>query len=130
MVNLATIPQERLRQMFPTLTTPQVERIATVGQKRKVAQGEMLINQGDTAPPFIVVVSGEIEIVQPTAHGEEVIANHHPGEFTGELNMLSGRRSLVCARMKQAGEIIELDRHGLQALVQNDVELSQILMSA
>lgn len=130
MVNLAIIPEERRRQMFPTLTPEQVKRIAAVGKKRTVQAGEMLVYQGDPTPPFLVVVSGEIEIVQPTPHGDDIIANHHPGEFTGELNMLSGRRSLVCARMKIGGEVIELDHHGLQDLVQNDVELSQILMSA
>ena len=130
MVNLAIIPEERRRQMFPTLTPEQVKRIAAVGKKRTVQAGEMLVYQGDPTPPFLVVVSGEIEIVQPTPQGDDIIANHHPGEFTGELNMLSGRRSLVCARMKIGGEVIELDRHGLQALVQTDVELSQILMSA
>lgn len=116
--------------MFPTLTPQQMERIAAVGKRRKVARGEVMIRQGDPAPPFMLVISGETEIVQPTPHGEEIIANHHPGEFTGELNLISGRRSLVDVRMKEAGEVIELDRSELQGLVQNDVELSQILMSA
>lgn len=130
MVHLASIPPERLKLMFPTLTPQQMERIAAVGKRRKVARGEVMIRQGDPAPPFMLVISGETEIVQPTPHGEEIIANHHPGEFTGELNLISGRRSLVDVRMKEAGEVIELDRSELQGLVQNDVELSQILMSA
>src|SRR5579859_2539806 len=130
MVHLASIPPERLKLMYPTLTPQQMERIAAVGKRRKVARGEVMIRQGDPAPPFMLVISGETEIVQPTPHGEEIIANHHPGEFTGELNLISGRRSLVDVRMKEAGEVIELDRSELQGLVQNDVELSQILMSA
>ncbi|MBV9434444.1 MAG: FAD-dependent oxidoreductase, partial [Acidobacteria bacterium] len=69
-------------------------------------------------------------IVQPTPQGEREIVVHHPGEFTGELNMLAGRRSLVRARMKEPGDVIELDRHGLQSLVQNDVDISEILMRA
>src|SRR5438477_7234146 len=44
--------------------------------------------------------------------------------------MLSGRRALVCGRMSKAGEVIELNRHALQQLVQTDVELSEIIMRA
>ena len=52
------------------------------------------------------------------------------GEFTGESNMLSNRRSLVRARASLPGEVIELDREQLLALVQNDAELGEIFMRA
>src|SRR5437016_6035215 len=98
----ALSPQRRER-IFPKLTPAQIKRIAAVGKRRQIERGHMLINQGDATVPFFVVISGEIEILQPTANGELPITNHLPGEFTGEVNMLSGRRSLVCARMKEAG---------------------------
>src|SRR5712672_3023615 len=126
----AALSPERREQLFPKLTPAQIKRIAAVGKPRQVDGGQMLIHQGDATVPFFVVISGEIEILQPTANGELPITNHLAGEFTGEVNMLSGRRSLVCARMKEAGEVIQLDRHGLQTLVQTDVELSEILMRA
>jgi thioredoxin reductase (NADPH) len=44
--------------------------------------------------------------------------------------MLSGRRSLVRARAAEAGEVIELERACLMALVQTDAELSEILLRA
>lgn len=125
-----SIPADRLRLMFPKLTPGQIKRIQTVGNSRKIEKGELLVNQGDPNPPFMVIVSGEIEIVQPTQEGESVIVVHQPGDFTGEMALLSGRRSLVCVRASKPGEVIQLDRHELQALVQNDVELSEIVMRA
>ena len=55
---------------------------------------------------------------------------HGPGEFTGEINMLSARRSLVRARIADDGEVIVVDRDDLRTLVQRDSELSEILMRA
>ena len=55
---------------------------------------------------------------------------HGPGQFTGEVNMLSGRRALVRSRATEAGEVIELDREHLLALVQTDSELGEIIMRA
>jgi len=132
---MATLPlpvlsPERREQLFPQLSQSQIERIAKIGNNRQVARGQLLIRQGETNVPFFVVTSGEIEIVQPGPQGEQVVANHTAGHFTGEINLLSGRRSLVCARMKEPGDVIELDRHSLQVLVQTDVELSEILMRA
>jgi thioredoxin reductase (NADPH) len=129
MKQLPPVSAERREQLFPKLADAQVERIATVGRKRRVAEGEMLIKQGDLAP-FFVVLSGRLDIIQPTDQGELTIVQHQPGEFTGELNMLTGRRSLVCARMGEAGEVLELSPEEMQAIVQTDVGISQVLMTA
>ena len=61
---------------------------------------------------------------------EELITVHGPGEFTGEATLLSGRRSLVTARAAEAGEVIELSREELLALIQTDAELGEILLRA
>jgi thioredoxin reductase (NADPH) len=129
MKQLPALSPERREQLFPKLADAHIERIASVGRKRKVAKGEMLIKQGEVAP-FFLVISGRLDIIQPTDQGDFPIVQHEPGQFTGELNMLTGRRSLVCARMGEAGEVIELSPEELQALVQTDVGISQVLMTA
>jgi thioredoxin reductase (NADPH) len=92
--------------------------------------GEVLVEQGDIAVSFFVVVSGEIEILRPSGAIETLITVHGPGEFTGELNMLSGRRALFRARSTKPGNVIELDRQRMMALLQSDDELGGILMRA
>ncbi|MDQ3872551.1 MAG: cyclic nucleotide-binding domain-containing protein, partial [Thermoproteota archaeon] len=84
-------------QIFPTLTPAQIHRIAAHGHMRTMQRGEVLIEQGDRNIPFFVVVSGEVEVVRPSDTAETLIAVHRPGNFTGEVNTLSGRRSLFRA---------------------------------
>src|SRR5207248_9361543 len=91
---------------------------------------EVLVEQGDSGVPFFVVKAGELEIVQPSGPTEILVTKHGPGQFTGEVNMMSGRRSLVRMRASQPGELIELSREQMLALVQADSELSEILMCA
>src|SRR2546422_5068593 len=50
--------------------------------------------------------------------------------FTGELNVLSGRRGLVRIRAAEKSELIEIERKALQALVETDSELSDIFLRA
>jgi thioredoxin reductase (NADPH) len=122
-----TTPAEK---MFPTLTPAQVVRIEAHGRVRPIRPGEVLVEAGDHAVPFFVVRTGRIEVVQPSAGGETLVAAHGPGQFTGEVNMLSGRRTLVRSRAAEAGEVIELDRESLLALVQTDSELGEVLLRA
>ena len=120
-------PEERL---FPTLTTDQITRIAAHGRRRPIARGEMLVDVGDKSTPFFVVVTGELQVLQLSDGAETLIVTHRPGQFSGEAAMITGRRAIGRLRVSEPGEVIELDREQLLALVQTDEELSQILMRA
>jgi thioredoxin reductase (NADPH) len=124
------LTSSRIEKIFPKLTPAQIGRIAAHGRTRSVQPGDVLIEQGDTSVPFFVVITGEVEIVRPFGTNETLITIHGDGEFTGEVNMLSGRRSLVRARASKPGKVIELDHQDLLGLVQTDAELSDILMRA
>jgi thioredoxin reductase (NADPH) len=121
---------DRAAQMFPQLTAAQIDRIANIGKRRDVRAGEVLFDAGDQNTRFFVVLSGAIEVVRPIGDREEPVIVHQLGEFTGEINMLSARRSLVRARAARDGTVIAVDRDDLRALVQRDSELSEILMRA
>jgi thioredoxin reductase (NADPH) len=124
------LTSSRIEKIFPKLTPAQIDRIAAHGHIRSVQPGEVLIEQGDTSVPFFVVITGEVEIVRPSGAAETLVTVHGSGEFTGEVNMLSGRRSLVRARATKPGKVIELDHQQMLGLVQTDAELSDILMRA
>ena len=125
-----TISPEQREKLFPILTADQIARVAAYGKKRQASAGEVLVEQGDYNLPFVVVLSGALELVRNTDVGEELIVVYTAGNFLGDVNMLSNRRSLMRARMRDAGEIIELDRRSLQGMVQSDAELGDILMRA
>src|SRR5205823_1352036 len=100
------------------------------GKQRSIRSGEVLIEAGARVVPFFVVTEGRVEVVRPSGSTETLVAVHGPGQFTGEVNMLSGRPALVRSRTIESGEVIELDREQLLALVQTDSELSELIMRA
>ncbi len=125
-----TPPVAHSEQIFPTLTEAQIERLEKHGKVRPIQVGEVLVEAGDQTVPFFVVKSGEIEMVRPFGDSDTLVAVHGPGQFTGELNMLSGRRAIVRARVTRAGEVIELDRDTMLELVQTDTDLNEIILRA
>jgi thioredoxin reductase (NADPH) len=120
----------RADKIVPTLTDAQIARIAPYGRARRVQRGEVLVEPGARTARFFVVTAGQIEIVRLSGATEELLALYGPGMFTGELTLLSGRRGLAQIRAGEAGEVIEVDREHLLALVQTDSELSEIFMRA
>src|SRR5260221_7969258 len=115
--------------MFPRLTPAQIARIRTHGRTRQIQSGEVLVEAGQQAIRFFVVTAGQLEIVGRST-AEQVVAVLHDGQFTGEVNMLSGRPGLIRIRVSESGEVIEVEREQLLGLVQTDSELSEILLRA
>ena len=85
----------------------------------------MLLRAGEQAEQFFVVTAGRIEIVREAAAGEQLVIDLLPGQFSGEVSTLSGRRAFVTLRAVEEGEVIEVGRDELLALVQADSELSE-----
>ena len=123
-------PVPNADQTFPALTPEQIARFAAHGRVRRVESGEVLVELGALIPALFVVTAGSIEILQPGENGEIRVRVIKPGEFTGEVSMLSGRRSLVTLRVAEPGELIEVDRDDILTLVQTDAVLSEILVRA
>lgn len=117
----------RVQDIFPKLTPAQIRRVSAHGRIRALQAGEVLVEQGDSAVPFFVVVSGELEIMRPFGATETLVTVHGPGQFTGELNTLSGRRTFFRVRASKPGKVIELDHQHMLALIQIDAELGDII---
>jgi thioredoxin reductase (NADPH) len=115
---------------FPRLTRQQIDALRPRGQVRPLTAGDLLWQEGDRDFGFFVVLAGAIEIVEDSHGGERLVAVHEPGEFTGDVDMLSGRGSLVTARAREAGEVLALQAAALRRVVSELPEISEILIKA
>jgi thioredoxin reductase (NADPH) len=119
----------RSAQMFPHLTPVQITRLSAHGRKSAIQKGQVLAEPGDRLPMF-VVLSGSIEIVQPTLTGETLIVVHTAGSFSGDVGTLRGSSSVVRMRVREGGEVLSIDEAHLRTIFQTDTELSELFMRA
>jgi thioredoxin reductase (NADPH) len=115
---------------FPTLDARQIAVLDTLGTRRRVEKGEYLYREGDAAYDFYVVLTGEVEIVIGSGEDEREIARHGPGRFLGELNLLTGLRVFVDARVAKAGELLVLPAAKLRHVIATQPELSDVILAA
>ena len=104
--------------------------VTQLGVRRQVQEGEYLYREGDVTYDFFVLVSAEVDIVVSADGGERALVRHGPGRFLGELNMLSGLRVFVSARVVTPGEVVVVARDRLRQLMATKPRLGDIILAA
>ena len=74
-----------------------------MGTRVRLSLARCSSNRGDSAKPFFVDVSGGLEVLRPSDAAETLVTVHGPGQFTGEVSTLSGRRALFLLRAAKTG---------------------------
>jgi thioredoxin reductase (NADPH) len=113
----------------PTLNREHIDRVRSVAQLRSVRSGEVLYEPSCPDVPLFVVLDGTVSISR-TGEDEKILAVREPGQFTGEMSVISGSRSLLTARVTKDGAVLELTREKVLSLMAKDTELGEILMGA
>ena len=108
----------------------QLREVAAFGAERPVAAGDVLYRAGDDRPPFIVVLEGEAEVVRAHEGGDSVVTTRGANGFLGELNLLTGQRAYLTARMTQSGRVLVVEPDAFRELMGNKPQLSDIIFRA
>ena len=122
--------EQQIDEMFPALTDAQIARLSVFGEQKRFDAGEIVFDQGDASRGVFVVLEGSIEVTNVSKDHEGTLRVLLRGEFTGEVNQLSGRRSLVRCRAQEAGSLLEIARSDLRRVMQNDANLGEVLLRA
>jgi thioredoxin reductase (NADPH) len=115
---------------FLQLNDTELAALGQLGVHRTVSAGEYLYREGDPGYDFYVVLAGAVEIVVNSEGKDRVIARHPAGRFLGELNLLTGQRVFVSARVAEPGEVLAVPRDALRRLIATDASLSDKILAA
>jgi thioredoxin reductase (NADPH) len=125
----ANMPDESVT--FPTLDGDELADLEALGTRRPTAAGEYLYREGDASYDFFVVLSGEVEIIFGSSDGnEQMITSHGPGRFIGELNLLTGMRAYVSARVVEPGEVLVVPAAELRHVLATRAQLGDKILKA
>ena len=115
--------------LIPNLDDSEIAQLESRGTRRAVRAGEYLYRAGDTGYDFYVVLSGLVEIVLDVDGEERVIVTHGPGRFLGELNLLTGLRVFVSARVAESGELLAVPAEELRRVLATQEQLSDKILA-
>src|SRR5260370_25376318 len=87
----------------PTLDAGALAELAQFGDERVVEVGDELFRAGDESADFLVVLAGAVDIIRPDVEGATLVTTHVAARFLGELNLVTGRRVYLTARVRERG---------------------------
>jgi thioredoxin reductase (NADPH) len=114
----------------PTLDAEALAELEPFGEVRAVEVGDILYRAGDEAYDFVVVLEGVVDIVRPDLDGETLITTHGAGRFLGELNMVTGQRSYLTARVSRPGRVLAIPRDEFRRVMSIKPDLADVIFSA
>ncbi len=114
----------------PTLADPELAVLEALGTRRSVTAGEYLYREGDITYDFYVILSGAVEILVRSDGEEQIIVRHGPGRFLGELNLLTGQRVYLSARVVEPGEVLVVPKAALQHVIATNPGLGDTILAA
>lgn len=124
----------RDHQMFPVLTPVQITSAARFasGPARQFAPGESVFAIGASGVATWLVLSGGIVVTRRDGlNSLAPVTTHVTGQFTGEVNQLSGRPSLAAGAAGPEGCLaLPFDAPHLRALMIGSAEIGEIMMRA
>jgi thioredoxin reductase (NADPH) len=121
---------DQIDSMFPKLDDAQIARIAPLGAERRVQKDEVVFDRGDAGHGIFIVLAGGVEIVGVSNNQEDPLRILKRGMFTGEVNQLSGRRSLVRVRANETSVLLEIGRPNVRHIMETDAALGEIFLRA
>jgi thioredoxin reductase (NADPH) len=121
-------------QMFPRLDAAQIQsaRCFASGPETRFAPHDIVYEVGQRTAHLWLVLSGSIEIVRRDGLSHEsLITVHQIGQFSGEVNALTGWPSMATGRAGPEGcTALPFDAAHLRALMVGAAELGEIVMRA
>jgi CRP-like cAMP-binding protein/small-conductance mechanosensitive channel len=107
--------KEYLRKidLFAQLAEDGLHQLATVGREASYARDEVVVRQGEEGQELFIVHRGAALVTEQGALGKDVEVNRlAPGDFFGEIALLTGDRRTATVRTTQECELYVLDRDG------------------
>lgn len=99
--------------------------------KRKVEKGTRLFFRGDPADNFYLLLAGEVVISLTSLDGRELVINQiQPGDFFGELGLVTGQPRSADAVVRKTADLLVIPRQAFLTALECEPILARRLLQA
>ncbi len=113
------------RIAFPRLSQTELAEVAPFGERRSFARDEPLFSAGDYPFNSHVILSGRVRIVDVSTGERIVFVRYGPGYFTGDIDLLTRRPSVVSCEAETDVEAIRLAPSQLRDMFTRSPQLGE-----
>jgi thioredoxin reductase (NADPH) len=116
---------------YVRLLPEQLAHAMQYGFPRTYSATTLLYRQGEREADLYIVLTGAIETFwKDGADREEHSITLEPGEFSGELNLLNQRETLIAARALKGSEVLRIPRERLREFLTAEPAIGEVILKA
>jgi thioredoxin reductase (NADPH) len=114
---------------FPHLTPRDLEQLRPFGTPCSYEDGQMIFSAGADAVDLFIVESGAMEILNPAQDNRKVVT-HGPGQFSGDIDLLTRRPPLVTGVARGRTELTRIPGVRVREVLNKVPHFGEILLAA
>lgn len=115
---------------FVTLTDEQIGQLTRFGEIRETVVGEVIYTGGVERPALVVVLEGRMTVTALSGGERRQFLDLGPGQFTGELSILTGQLAFGTAAVTEPGRVLYVPPAGVQRAIATVPALGDVLVTA
>jgi small-conductance mechanosensitive channel/CRP-like cAMP-binding protein len=110
------------------LSTAEIQALAKLARTEHYGPGEALVRQGDEGDSFFIMRQGTVavELAAPDRQSTTV-AQLGPGDFFGEMSLLTGESRSATVRSKADSEVVIIDKGAFATLLRSNESIATTL---
>ena len=119
--------------LFQDLDAEMVEVLARAARRIPYDDGEVLVREAESGDSLFVVAEGKVLISKSgrtLGTGDIALASLGPGDFFGEMSLLTGEPRSATVRADGPCDVLVLSRHHVAPLLQERPALAEVLSLA
>ncbi|MFF5206996.1 MFS transporter [Streptosporangium sp. NPDC000396] len=131
-VTVARPKRHRPARRGPVLDDEQFRRLAGYGEEEHVEAGRNLYTSGDDSYDFFLLRTATVDIIRDVTaiEPERLIYRGGPGDFLGELNLLTGQQVYLTARVTSAGTVVRIGAARLRRALAEQDDIAGLMLAA
>jgi HEAT repeat protein len=114
--------------LFANFSPADLKQVAAISQEASFSDGTAIVRQGEEGDVMFIVVSGEVLVSATQGHREIVLARRKPGEYVGEMALISKEPRIATLTAIGNVHTLCIDQKSFESLLRDrpDVSLAVI----
>jgi CRP-like cAMP-binding protein len=115
--------------LFSSLSADRLQTLATGLVPRQFASGETVVRRGDAGESMFVLMEGLLEVRTELVRGgpEQAVAIIQPGEFLGEMSLLTGEPRMATVVALTDAVTWEITKEQMEPVLRSDPAFAEVL---
>ncbi len=114
--------------LFSSFEREALEKIISSTELRSFKEGDIIVTEGERGSSLFLIVGGSVKIFTRTDEGGNLpLAELGPGDFFGEVSLLTGRPRTATITASSPVTAIELDHDSVERIAEDHPEVHQVL---